>query len=197
MPKSPTAKHKSRSVSEIADPRAERTRAQISAAFAQLLARRPYARIRVSEITRKAQVGRATFYAHFDSKDSLLRAELQRVVRPMITPLPGDSCPADCTALFAHLQHAEALYRHLMGGESRAVCERIVQEALEERIVQIISSKPTPAGAASGTAFVPRFIASTLTALISWSLEQAQRPSPALLQKLYATLVGSALAALA
>jgi hypothetical protein len=105
----PPAKQKSRGVSQARDPRAERTRALIAAAFIALVSRRAYGRIRVSDITRKAGVGRATFYAHYESKDALLRAEVVRVVLPMLVELPGDHCLVDCTKLFAHVQHAREI----------------------------------------------------------------------------------------
>ena len=80
------AKQKSRSVSKAAagrngaaqpaDIRAVRTRQQINSAFVMLMHRRSYDSMRVSDITRKAGVGRATFYAHFTSKDDLLRSQL-------------------------------------------------------------------------------------------------------------------------
>jgi len=186
--------HKSESVRKSPDPRVERTRACIAEAFAYWLLRRPYARIRIGDITRKAQVGRATFYAHFATKDALLRAELGRILHPMIVPLPGDPCLADCTALFAHLQHARAIYRSLMSGESRTITERIIQDSLEERILRILPQANLPANTTpAGISFVPRFVASTLLALIAWSLEQEEAPSPELLQELYQSLVGRAL----
>jgi AcrR family transcriptional regulator len=192
--KSPLPKHKSHSVSEVRDPRAEKTRALISGAFAFLLSRRSYARIRVSDVTRKAGVGRVTFYAHFNSKDALLSAELVRVTHPMIVPAPGDPCLVDCTALFAHLQHAREIYRSLMSGVSRVTTERIVQDALEARIAQIVAMSPAQTGAAPATpTFVPRFVASTMLALIAWSLEQPMVLSAAELQDLYRSLVGRAL----
>ena len=186
------AKQKSRSVPQNADPRAEKTRALITASFLALLGRRSYDRIRVSDITRKARVGRATFYAHFASKDALLAAELARVVVPMLAELPGDSCLVDCTKLFAHVQHARDIYRSLTSGSTRVVTERIVQDALEARINWILVERgkaepPVPA-------FAPRFVASTLLTLIAWSLEQPAVPSPTALQDTFRSLVGRALA---
>jgi hypothetical protein len=81
-----------------------------------------------------------------------------------------------------------------MAGESRAVTERIVQDALEERVKQIMLPSQTNAVDAQGSqAFVPRFVASTMLALVAWSLEQAETPPPAKLQSLYRSLVGRAL----
>ena len=192
--KSPVPRQKSHNVAEATDPRTEKTRALIAGAFVALLRRRPYARIRVSDITRKAGVGRATFYAHFESKDALLSAELVRVVSPMLGELPGDSCLVDCTKLFAHLQQEREIYRSLMTGTTRVVTEGIIQDALEARIVSLValSSAQTDAAVPTRT-FVPRFVAGTILALIAWSLEQAVAPAPAELQGTYRALVGRAL----
>jgi len=104
---------KSQSVAKVVDPRAEKTRAAIAAAFAGLLMRRPYDRIRVSAITRKAAVGRTTFYAHFATKDALLQAELVRVVADTLVDAPKEPCLVECTRLFAHVQHARGIFRSL------------------------------------------------------------------------------------
>lgn len=185
-------KHKSQSVSRASDPRSEKTRAQIAGAFLALMHRRAYDRIRVSDITRKARVGRATFYAHFASKDALLQAELSRVVLPMLKELPGQPCLVDCTALFAHLQSAREIYRSLTGGATRFVVERIIQEVFEARIDALLAARGGTAPEVP--AFTARFVASTLLALIAWSLQQTTAPSPAALQDTFRSLVGRALA---
>jgi AcrR family transcriptional regulator len=165
---------------------------EITQAFFVLLGRRSYDRIRVSDITRKARVGRATFYAHFASKDALLQAELERVVMPMLTELAGEPCLVDCTRLFAHLQHARAVYRSLTSGPTRVVTEGIIQEVIELRIAAILAGRGT--SATQAPEFAARFVASTLLALIAWSLQQPVAPAPASLQDTFRSLVGRALA---
>jgi len=187
-------RQKSYGVAEVTDPRAEKTRGLISAAFLALVNRRSYERIRVSDITRKAGVGRATFYAHFESKDALLRAELGRVVLPMLVELPGDPCLVDCTNLFAHVLQAQEIYRSLMAGTARAVNERMLQDAIEARIASALGAPLAQSSADVSTpSFVPRFVAGTILTLIAWSLEQAVAPPPADLQNAYRALVGHAL----
>ena len=56
------------------DRRQRKTREAIFRAFTELLTRESYARITIAEIIEAADVGRTTFYAHFETKDDLLRA---------------------------------------------------------------------------------------------------------------------------
>ena len=58
---------------EIMDRRQRKTREAIFNAFTELLSSKHYSQITVGEIIEKADVGRATFYAHFETKDFLLK----------------------------------------------------------------------------------------------------------------------------
>ena len=56
------------------DRRQRKSREAIFSAFIALLSRKDYNKITVGEIIAGADVGRATFYAHFETKDYLLKA---------------------------------------------------------------------------------------------------------------------------
>lgn len=55
------------------DRRQRKTREAIFSAFTQLLSQKNVNQITVGEIIEKADIGRATFYAHFETKDFLLK----------------------------------------------------------------------------------------------------------------------------
>jgi len=57
---------------EKLDPRVKRTRHLITGAFDSLLAEKGFETISVQDITDKAEINRATFYAHFPDKYALL-----------------------------------------------------------------------------------------------------------------------------
>ena len=58
--------------SETLDPRVRRTRQSLEQAFADVLRDKGFAAATVQDITRRAGVNRATFYAHFPDKYALL-----------------------------------------------------------------------------------------------------------------------------
>ena len=58
---------------KIMDRRQKKTREAIFSAFIELVSHKHYSQITVGEIINLANVGRATFYAHFETKDYLLK----------------------------------------------------------------------------------------------------------------------------
>jgi AcrR family transcriptional regulator len=53
---------------------AQRSIRLLKEAFMELLAEKPYESITVSDVARKADLNRGTFYAHFDNVDDLMRS---------------------------------------------------------------------------------------------------------------------------
>jgi AcrR family transcriptional regulator len=63
----------------IPDRRVQKTRKLLQDALIELVAEKGYETVTIQEILDRANVGRSTFYAHFQDKDQLLRSILDRL----------------------------------------------------------------------------------------------------------------------
>ena len=93
------------------DRRQQKTRAAIFQAFASLLAEQNYSRITVQAIIDRANVGRTTFYTHFETKDELLNALCENLFGHII------ASAKDCThthGLYSDGSAPESIFCHLL-----------------------------------------------------------------------------------
>ena len=77
---------------EKLDPRVKRTRGLILASFNDLLAQKGFESISVQHVTDKAQVNRATFYAHFADKYALLDHSISQMFMQEIEKRTLNAC---------------------------------------------------------------------------------------------------------
>lgn len=77
---------------EKLDPRIKRTRSLIQRAFDELLAEKGFGAITVQDITERAEVNRATFYAHYPDKFSLLEESIRQAFRAELEKRTLSAC---------------------------------------------------------------------------------------------------------
>jgi AcrR family transcriptional regulator len=69
---------------EPIDRRVARTRATLHQALMSLILKQGYEAITIRDICEAADVGRSTFYAHYTSKDDLMRSGLENLRRVLV-----------------------------------------------------------------------------------------------------------------
>lgn len=77
---------------------------QMGDALIELLKEKPISKISIEELTKKADVGRATFFRHFDSKEELLSYRLVEIYKEYM----GDSYDAS----YADIEHSIKFFNY-------------------------------------------------------------------------------------
>ncbi len=111
---------------EDSDRRIRRTRRAVAAALISLTSERPYSSIQVRDITDRADVGYATFYRHYESKDDLMLAVFAEITAELETSAdePGvEYFEQEGRLLFGHVQKYEGLYRSIL--QSREFVDKL------------------------------------------------------------------------
>jgi AcrR family transcriptional regulator len=127
MPKCP---ERGSAVPEVTKPdrRVERTRQALLDALRDLLFERGYDGFAVRDIVERANVGRSTFYEHFEGKDEILR----EILAGPIEALAASTCEPGglerLQTILTHFAENAQLIATMLAGSSRRVLSRLLSE---------------------------------------------------------------------
>ena len=165
---------------ERRDRRVVRSRRLLQDALVALILERGYAAVTVQAVLDRADVGRATFYAHFSSKEALLLSILEELRTSMHRELAGIT-PATVARfgegvgllrpLFEHAAQHRRLYRALLGARDGAVLLHYLREMLarplREHLESAVAQQHRPL-TAQVELVVTAFISAVLGVLVWW-----------------------------
>jgi AcrR family transcriptional regulator len=126
-----------RKVMEKIDRRVKRTNKQLQEALVALTLEKGYDAVTIREITRRAEIGYATFFRHYPDKDSLLADVLESMKDDFIELMQPFSIAAEPVRtgalIFEYVQANRDLCRVLLNStETMAVLKPLQQIALQE-----------------------------------------------------------------
>src|SRR5215468_1194800 len=160
------------------DRRVQRTRQLLQGALLSLIRERGFEALSVQDILDRANVGRATFYVHFDNKEDLLasqiedfRTTLREGQRRSLerTPRSDERVFAFSRELFEHVASHRDVFQAMVGERGGAVIRQMFHKMLLDLVREDVKSAAPTEGARSrlGEARA-RFIAGGLFGLVLW-----------------------------
>ena len=123
------------------DRRTERTRLALLSAFVDLVLERGYGALTTSEISRKANVGRSTFYLHFASKGALLQESIRRPSSGMAACVDGGVTPQQLTPLLDHFREQFSVNRQFFAEPIRPLWVKSLAALIEPRLPRAVRTR--------------------------------------------------------
>ena len=182
------------------DRRQQKTRAAVFSAFSSLLARKCYSKITVQEIIDAANIGRTTFYAHFETKDDLLKALSEELFGNII------SSAMDCTHthglysnnnvpesvfchLLQHLQENENNILELLSCESSELFLRYFKDNLKELIQNQFVNQNRRNNKDIPQDFLVNHITGSFVEMVLWWIKNQMKEPPEKLDKYFRAVI--------
>ena len=171
------------------DRRQRKTREAIFSAFTDLLSKKEFNQITVGEIIEKADIGRATFYAHFETKDFLLK-ELCEELFCHIFDATNDRQSEhkhifDCDApgsvflhLFRHLQKNDNNILGLLSCQNNELFLQYFKSNLKNLVTTQLPLFKSKKSEKLPKSFWINHISSTFVETLKWWLDNGRKESP-------------------
>lgn len=163
------------------DKRQQKTRKAIFAAFTKLLDNKRYSTITVQEIIDEANIGRSTFYAHFETKDELLKAFCSEIFQHVFSDDPiSESTQTDSglkvktTHLLHHLYDSRQEIKSILTCESGELFMVYFREYLCELFEKYLFEIKTEAP----KEFVLRYLSGSFSETVKWWLSEKNEYRP-------------------
>jgi AcrR family transcriptional regulator len=134
------------------DRRVRRTRRLLHRALRELMAEKRYDSITVQDILDQADVGRTTFYAHYQDKEDLATSMLIELMARLIAAVDESDLPKQPVfpthVLFKHIEENHEIFKVMMQGRGMELfldkCKRFWAERVEARLQTLLPDGHEP-----------------------------------------------------
>jgi AcrR family transcriptional regulator len=116
------------------DRRVQRTRQALMSAFIDLVLAQGYEALTAADISRKANIGRSTFYLHYTGKAALLAESIQRPANQLADCVGGNLAPKQLIPLLNHFWEQRAVNRTFFADPIRSLWVKILAALIEPRL---------------------------------------------------------------
>jgi AcrR family transcriptional regulator len=167
------------------DRRQQRTRDAIFKAFRSLLEKKRYTHISVQDIVDEANIGRSTFYAHFETKDELLKAMCTEIFNHVFSEelnseethdfsKDNKSIAPRLTHILYHLKDSEKNIAAILSCESGELFMKFFKEYLSELFSQYLPETK----ANIPVDFVLNHLTGSFTEAVKWWIANRMKNTP-------------------
>jgi AcrR family transcriptional regulator len=161
-----------------ADRRVQRTRLALRDALISLLIERGWDEITIQDLCERANVGRSTFYLHFQNKEQLLVDGLDDLRTWLRSQTAGSTHHASASlpfvrGLIEHVAQQRILFRALIGRGSG----HVVQKRFREMVTQLVEEHVCLPASGWKQAAGARYVAGALVELLAWWVDAGNKRS--------------------
>jgi AcrR family transcriptional regulator len=167
------------------DRRVQRTRQLLQQAMIELVSEKGYDAVTVRDITDRANLGRTTFYAHYESKEDLLlsghQASVFKTAFDAVTleAMLAVDVPIEQVTFFEQISEARQMYHVVIQGEGSYMILRGIREQLARNLESKLRRAFKEKDGIIPFSMLCHYIAGAQISMMSWWLEDQSQFSPA------------------
>ena len=184
------------------DRRTQRTRERLQKALMELIAERGYDAFTIQDIVNRADLGRTTFYLHYNSKDELFMSCHEAIISEfhlgLLHPLTRDEflspqIPAQMTSAYRHLEEGRALLYPIFQGKDSQLILRQIRDRSARAIEANLRAIFDETDSAIPFEMLANYLVGAQIALMQWWLEKRRSYTAESLALAFHRLQGAAI----
>jgi AcrR family transcriptional regulator len=184
-----------KSKKKVIDRRIQRTRQLLRDSLNVLILEKGYEAITVQDVLDRANVGRSTFYAHFQDKEDLLLNGVETLWEQLEQHLLADSVVEEdiwnvSQSMFQHAQSQQSLYKALAGKQGGGIALKHIERNLYQLVYRHLKIEMLKRQSTFPTEILAKHLVNSFITLLTWWLDSDATFTAEQMNAFYQLLVG-------